>query len=96
MWRQRIRTNYWLWATCSVALLFAAGCVNWLPEAKMVAYWIMWAEFLSGEYGPLHSEQVLVLAMSGFLLFIPSIILGWITHAIVLALCLKTQSQVSH
>jgi hypothetical protein len=85
MWRRPIRTSYRLWAAFAVALFVAAGCVNWVPESKALAYWPTWAVFLSGEYGSTAADFALVLAMWGLLLAVPSVLLGWVGQAAVRA-----------
>src|SRR5436305_1973869 len=82
MWRRPFQTSGRLWAVFAVALFVAAGCVNWVPESKAVAYWPTWVICLSGEYGCTAADFLDALAMWGLLLGAPSVLFGCVAQAV--------------
>jgi hypothetical protein len=82
MWHQAIPTNYRLWAAIAFGIFVGAGCINWVPESKALAYWPTWWLFVTGKYACPTEEFVFVLAMWGVMLAIPAVILGWVGQAV--------------
>jgi hypothetical protein len=80
-WRKSIRTSYRLWGVISAVLFIAAGCVTWDPNFLGTSYWAYWRIFQSRDYACSTTAIVLILALWGLVMAVPSAALGWIGHA---------------
>jgi hypothetical protein len=87
VYRREFRTNWLLWAGISLALFTLGGFVDPLPGIKGTHhFWGRLAMLLRGDYICSTGELATPIAFQGLvLLALPSAVLGWVAHALIVA-----------
>lgn len=82
MIHKKLKTSWTLWGSVTIALFVLLGFV--IPE-RGESYWQMWGIFLAGGWNCAWGEFVGALAFFTFFFAVPSIVIGWVLQAIVVA-----------